>query len=375
MRRLWIILAALLLGAPALACTTAVVSAGASADGRPMLWKQRDAPDPYNIIVHVKGGKFAYTALFPTQDSLHTRAYAGINEAGFGIMNNLSYNLGSDEVVQRTKAGPLMARALAGCRTLEDFEALLRDPSRPRPQSSNFGVIDAQGGAAYFEVSDTSFVRFDVPPGGILYRTNYSLTGDEGRGRGYERYATMGRLTDGRSRYEPEFFFEAGRRHLQHGADSLRSRRSGWMLEHDYIPRPTTTASIVIEGVAPGADEGSGMMWCATGYTPCAYPVAVWVAAGEDIPECLKGDANVLSVELSASVHSHPDHPKMVDVKQLRRIEKAVRRAQRREFHAARRLMRRGLTPESVRRYNACADRRFAGFGKGMAGRLKEAGR
>ena len=65
----------------------------------------------------------------------------------------------------------------------------------------------------------------------------------------------------------------------------------------------------------------------------------------------------------------------MVDVKQLMRIEKAVCRAQRREFRAARRLMRRGLTPEGVRRYNACADRRFASFGKGMAGRLKEAGR
>lgn len=362
MKRLWVILASMLLCADVFACTTAVVSAGASADGRPMLWKQRDAPDPYNIIVHVKGGTYAYTALFPTRDTLHIRAYAGINEAGFGIMNNLSYNLGSDEIVQRTKAGPLMARALACCRTLEDFEALLRDPSRPWPQSSNFGVIDAQGGAAYFEVSDTAFVRFDVPPGGILYRTNYSLSGDEGRGRGFERYSTMGRLTEGRSGYTPEFFLNAGRSHIQHGADSLRCRRSGWLLEHDYIPRPTTTASIIIEGVATGAPVNSGMMWCATGYTPSAYAIPVWVAAGDEFPDCLKGSANLLSVELSRSIHSHPDHPKMVDVKRLRQVRKAVQRAEGREMRAARRLMRRGLTPEAVRTYNASADRRFRKF-------------
>ena len=75
MKRLWIIAAALLLGADLLACTTAVVSAGASASGRPMLWKQRDASDPYNRIVHVKDGvQIAYTALFPTSDSLCTLA-------------------------------------------------------------------------------------------------------------------------------------------------------------------------------------------------------------------------------------------------------------------------------------------------------------
>ena len=67
MKRLLLVIAALILSVDIWACTTAVVSAGASADGRPMLWKQRDAPDPYNVIAHIKGGKYAFTALFPTK--------------------------------------------------------------------------------------------------------------------------------------------------------------------------------------------------------------------------------------------------------------------------------------------------------------------
>lgn len=363
MKRLLLVIAALILSVDIWACTTAVVSAGASADGRPMLWKQRDAPDPYNVIAHIKGGKYAFTALFPTKDSLHTRAYAGINEVGFGIMNNLSYNLAPDSLVGSTRAGALMAKALAECRTLEDFEALLRSPSKPLHQSSNFGVIDALGGAAYFEVSDTSFVRYDVPEGGILYRTNYSLSGDEGRGRGFERYATMGRLTTKVKRYCPAFFFKTGRSHIQHGADSLRRRCSGWLLEHDYIPRPTTTASIVIEGVPQGGNELSGMLWCATGYTPCSYAIPVWVAAGDEIAEPLLGEANLLSVSLKERVHSHPDHSKMMDVKQLRKIRRAVIRAERREARAARTLLRRGAPGiDAIRSYNTAAERRFEQF-------------
>ena len=151
MKRLWIIAAALLLGADLLACTTAVVSAGASASGRPMLWKQRDASDPYNRIVHVKdGAQIAYTALFPTSDSLCTLAYAGINAAGFGVMNNLSYNLRPDSLGFDTKAGPLMARALGCCRTVDDFERLLREKERPMLLSTNFGVVDAEGGEELF---------------------------------------------------------------------------------------------------------------------------------------------------------------------------------------------------------------------------------
>lgn len=366
MKRLWIIAAALLLGADLFACTTAVVSAGASASGRPMLWKQRDASDPYNRIVHVKDGvQIAYTALFPTSDSLCTLAYAGINVAGFGVMNNLSYNLRPDSLGFDTKAGPLMALALGCCRTVDDFERLLREKERPMLLSTNFGVVDAEGGAAYFEVSDYDYTRFDVEPGGYLFRTNYSLTGEEGRGRGFARYETMASLMAARKTFDPEFFFRVGRSYLNGGDDALNGVYRGWLNEHDFIPRSTTTACVVIEAPGAGDAPDSGLMWCAPGYTPCCYAIPVWVAAGENIPRCLTGtaEANRLAAALYLSVHSDKDEIKKVDIASLRRVLRSVRRAEGREFRKGRRLDRRmrrsGYDGPAVERFNRRSDNRF----------------
>jgi hypothetical protein len=366
MKRLWIIAAALLLGADLLACTTAVVSAGASASGRPMLWKQRDASDPYNRIVHVKDGvQIAYTALFPTSDSLCTLAYAGINVAGFGVMNNLSYNLRPDSLGFDTKAGPLMALALGCCRTVDDFERLLREKERPMLLSTNFGVVDAEGGAAYFEVSDYDYTRFDVEPGGYLFRTNYSLTGEEGRGRGFARYETMASLMAARKTFGPEFFFRVGRSYLNGGDDALSGVYRGWLNEHDFIPRSTTTACVVIEAPGAGDAPDSGLMWCAPGYTPCCYAIPVWVAAGENIPRCLTGtaEANRLAAALYLSIHSDKDEIKKVDIASLRRVLRSVRRAEGREFRKGRRLDRRmrrsGYDGPAVERFNRRSDNRF----------------
>ncbi|MBO4670343.1 MAG: hypothetical protein J5640_00655 [Bacteroidales bacterium] len=366
MRRLWVILAALLLSADIFACTTAVVSSGASASGRPMLWKQRDTSDPYNRIVHVKDGvEIAYTALFPTSDSLCTLAYAGINAAGFGVINNLSYNLRPDSLGFDTKAGPLMAKALGCCRTVDDFERLLQEAPRPMLLSTNFGVVDAAGGAAYFEVSDYDYTRFDVEPGGYLFRTNYSLTGEEGRGRGFARYEAMGALMATRRSFDPEFFFKIGRTYYRDGRNALRWRRRGWLDEHDFIPRSTTTACVVIEAPGPGEAPDGGLMWCAPGYTPCCYAIPVWVAAGDNIPACLTGqaEANRLAAALFLSLHSDKEELKKVDIASLRRVMRPVRRAERREFRRGRRLDRRmhraGYDAAEVERFNHGADARF----------------
>ena len=110
----------LLCAVPADACTTAVVSAQASGTGRPMIWKQRDASDAYNRIVYVQGEKYGFTALFSTSDQACRNAYAGINEAGFAISNNLSYNLRPDSLgVTGTRNGALMRQALGSCASVE----------------------------------------------------------------------------------------------------------------------------------------------------------------------------------------------------------------------------------------------------------------
>jgi hypothetical protein len=342
-----------------------------------MIWKQRDAADDYNRLVHVRGAKYAFTALFPTADIRCTKAYAGINEVGFAISNNLTYNLRPDSLgVAGTRNGEWMTLALGNCRTVEEFEAMLAAEAHPMRLCSNFAVIDAWGGAAYFEVSDTAYVRFDVPPGGYLFRTNYSLSGDPSRGRGFARYATMERQMAAQARrgFTPAFFLETGRtfRNVLTGEDDLRTVSGDYLYEHDFIPRSTTTASVVIEGVAPFGQADGGILWCAPGYTPCCYAVPVWVAAGERIPAMLAGEApaNRLAVALKRSIRPLEWDEKYLYVKSLRTILKEVRKAERTELRAGRRLRtdmdRNGFDPVAVERYNTEAALRFARFRERM---------
>ena len=366
----------LLCSVPAAACTTAVVSAQASGTGRPMIWKQRDASDEFNRIAHVRGEKYGYTALFLSSDQTFRSAYAGINEAGFAISNNLSYNLRPDSVgVAGTRNGALMTLALGTCATLDEFEAILVAKERPMRLSANFAVIDAFGGAAYFEVSDTAFVRFDVPEGGCLFRTNYSLSGEVGRGRGFARYATMEQIMTERPRLDPAFFLDTGRTHRNAlgEKDALKQAGGRYLYEHDFIPRRTTVSSLVLEGVAPGGRADSGVLWCALGYTPCSYAVPVWVAAEERIPSMLTGDApaNQLAVSMNHSIRPVAWDDKYVDVDALRRIIRRVRKAERTELKAGRSLMaemdRNGFDPAAVEKFNAEADARFERFKRQFA--------
>lgn len=371
-------LALLMAGVPALACTTAIVSAEASGTGRPMIWKQRDANAPFNTVAHLKGEKYAYTALLPSQKAT-SRAYAGINEVGFAIANNLSYNLRPDSLGFDTNNGEMMAAALGCCRTVDEFIALLESKPAPRGVSANFTVIDAFGGAAYVEASDTSYVRYDVPAGGYLFRTNYSLSGDEGRGKGFARYSTMEELMARRAgkglrprrSFTPGFFMRLGRSFINvlAGGNALCCKHKGYLFEHDFIPRQSTTSSIVIEGVASGERADAGVMWCAVGNTPCSYAIPVWVAAGKDIAAPVSGDAPAsrfaTEVQKSLSTMAWPGSSKYLEVKPLRRVLKAVRKAERRELKLGRRLekhLRVAFDAAAVAEYNAGAASRFEEF-------------
>ena len=139
------------------ACTSAIITGKATPDGRPLMWKHRDTGELNNKVKHFKGEKYSFYALVNSPDALKKEAWTGTNEAGFSIMNTASYNLKNDNVPsdQMDKEGEVMFKALATCRTLADFEKLLDKYKRPMGVEANFGVIDAEGGAAYYEVTMT----------------------------------------------------------------------------------------------------------------------------------------------------------------------------------------------------------------------------
>lgn len=383
---LFLTLLAFVLGDPgAGACTTAIVSADASASGRPLLWKQRDTDNPYNVLVHVRSGKYAYTAVFSASDKQRKRAFGGANEAGFAIMNNASYNLAEQEYEEWANS-KVMNEALATCRTLADFERLLENWPRPRAVEANFGVADAQGGAAYFEVGDTKVTRYDVEPGGWLVRSNFSVSGREGEGSGMARYETADYLMRQHTgKFSPEDLIDGLGRSFYNaelGADMIAAAPAGVAVDLDFIPRTTSVSSICIEGVAPGDHPASSVIWTAIGYTPGCYAVPVWVAAGENIPSFLLPDAgtettsapaNLLALDLLHHVHpaDRDAADKYIDFRRLAPVLAAVRAAERTEFDAGKvldRQMRTRFDLDAVRAYNREAEARFARFRTQMQG-------
>ena len=368
------------------ACTTVIVSSQASGSGRPLLWKQRDTDNPHNVLLHITGGKYVYTAVFNASDVRRERAFGGANEAGFAIVNNISYNL-AEESYDEWANSKVINAALATCRTLADFEQLLENWPRPRNVEANFGVIDAFGGAAYFETGDTKSTRFDVEPGSWLVRSNFSISGREDEGSGMVRFETAGYLMSrNRGKFTPDFLIDGlGRSFYNYelGADISRRSPRGIAVDLDFIPRYTTVSSICIEGIGADDNPASSVIWTAIGYTPCCYAVPVWVAAGADIPvflqpvsEGLSAPANLLAEELMYHVHpaKRDAAGKYIDFRLLRPILRAVRKAEKKEFVSGRELdreMRRSFRQDAVRRYNREAENRFAQFAENIETVLK----
>ena len=262
-----------------MACTSMIVGAKASANGRPLLWKHRDTGTEHNFVDTVcRPGQYRYVALYNGGDSLRAEAWMGMNDTGFGIMNTASYNLAPDTAKLVDREGAVMTLALARCRTVAEFATLLDTLPRPMGVQANFGVIDAYGGGAYFETNDNGYKAYYLKDteDDVLMRTNYSLSGNDTTGYGYVRYDNLCHLADkhikGHS-LTPAFFTEEVSRSFYHsrlGRDVLCDS-ARWAIDQDFIPRRISSASIVIEGVAPGQDPHDAVMWTVIGYPPCSH--------------------------------------------------------------------------------------------------------
>ncbi len=277
------------------ACTSAVVSGRATPDGRPLLWKHRDASDLNNRVVRfeAEGDNMAFVGIVNGVDTLAREVWTGYNTAGFAVMNTASYNLRSDTSSLADREGLVMKRALAICRTVDDFATLLDTLPRPLGVEANFGAIDARGGAAYFEVNNTTVTRYNAhdTPEGYLLRTNYSHSGREDEGYGYIRYDNAARLfaqAATANSITPEWITGICSRSFYHTLLERDFTTDEWVVDQDFIPRRSTSASLVIEGVRPDESPALTMMWTALGYTPCSVVLPVWLGSKAGIPSLLQ---------------------------------------------------------------------------------------
>lgn len=288
------------------ACTTAVISGKYTKNGKPLLWKNRDTWAVNNKIMHFKDGKYEYTGLVNSADPMGKSVWIGFNSTGFSIMNSASYNLNNDTIKQSGLEGRIIKKALQSCATIDEFEKMLKELPQPTRLEANFGVIDAQGGAAYFELSNFKYVKIDandptVAPFGYLIRTNYSHTGKMGIGAGYIRYVTANKVFDDavkNNNLSAKTIIQKGSRCLFHSLteDNLWSYSN--LPEHtnkyvsfiDYIPRSGTSSSVVVEGVNKGENAENTVMWTVLGFPLTSVTIPVWLHSDMQLPKVLSYD-------------------------------------------------------------------------------------
>ena len=298
------------------ACTTAVIAARNSASGKSMIWKLRDTSADKNSMRYFDDGTYSYLGLVNSTDSLGEHVWGGANSAGFAIMNSASYNVNVGDTTQlKDQEGIFMKLALQTCATLEDLEQLLETYPKPRGQASHYGVIDANGGAAYYEVNNWTWTKFDandegVAPNGYLIRTNYSESGTKDEGYGFVRRESAETVFAKALEYNKLDYrtvLQRFSRCTYHSVFGINYRNkfengtneSSFVASDDFITRDSSVSSIVVEGVKPGESPALTTIWTQVGYPNTSIALPLWVEGGANIPMVLAYDEEIENSPLS----------------------------------------------------------------------------
>jgi len=283
------------------ACTSIIISGKATPDGRPIMWKNRDTDSYQNAIKYFDDGKYKSIGLIDADDPAGQAVWIGYNSAGFSIMNTASYNLIlKDTINLKDQEGKLMREALKQCATVDEFGMFLKNHSKPLGVEANFGVIDANGGAAYFEVSNYSFTMLDVndpalAPMGYMIHTNFSFTGDPNSGSGHIRYKTAEDLfyqAAQQNNLTVRFILQDVSRSLWHSLTKTDLKKLAtenpseqrFVNFTDFIPRYFTSSAVAIQGVKPGENVDYTTMWTLLGFPLTSVVTPLWLCMGENQP-------------------------------------------------------------------------------------------
>jgi len=282
-------------------CTVAVISGAVTADGRPLLWKNRDSSTRENSAHFFHGPRYDFIGVINSGDT--TQVWMGMNTAGFALMNSESMDQDGDSA---DAEGYFMKQALGCCARVEELDALLRQTALAgRGTRANFGCIDAFGGAAFFETGNFRHTRFTpqdsgLVPAGLLVRANFSMTGKGDEAYGCWRYhrarsLLAGRLTAGK--IDLPFLLSRVVRDLT--SDELdpyplpfkgatEGAPQGFIPTQSTINRYRTVACALFQGVKAGEDPALATMWLLLGEPVAAVALPLWPASGQ-VPDCFDG--------------------------------------------------------------------------------------
>lgn len=308
-------------------CTVAVVSGKATPDGRPLLWKNRDASARPNKMAFLQGSKYSFIGIIHPLDKEPKNVWAGINSEGFAIMNSASTDLAEGAgMVGMGENGIFMKQALGECADVADFERLLNETNGKRKVGANFGVIDAKGNACFFETRNSSYVKFDandprVAPQGYIIRTNYAFTSPIKYGGGgyirFERISQLFQTASAEGRLNVPFILQEAARDLVNeklhsyplfAPGAFDPATPFYINTSDTINRNSTVSVTLFHG-APSPDKAYlSTMWVLLGQAVCTTAFPLWAHA-EGIPEVAGGESTAPLNDLAIALanYLYPD--------------------------------------------------------------------
>jgi hypothetical protein len=269
-------------------CTIGAASGRATSDGRPMIWKTRDASSTNNEVVWVTSHSIDYVAV---TDAGRSSAWMGLNENGFAILNSVSSDLPGGR--SGPGNGSLMTEVLGLCSTLVELEAYLeRTNLTGRSTRANYIAMDATGAVAIYETAGNEFWKYDVndpetAPDGYLVKTNFAWHGG-GRG-GIERFHRTSQLVpafhaagelDYRSilqRQMRDFSRPTGEALPVPFEDCWDpDKPEGYIHVDKSICRTSTVSAAVMQGVRPGEPPSLSTFWVMLGQPAASITVPYW---------------------------------------------------------------------------------------------------
>lgn len=327
MKKVLIIVISLLIGNTGIGCTTAVISGKHTEDGHPMIWKLRDSDYFKNKMMYFDDGKYSYIGLINSEDLKGEQVWGGANSTGFSIMNSASFNVNiGDATSKKDLEGFFMKLALQECATLEDFEQLLTNHPKPMGLASHFGVIDAKGGAAFYEVNNYTFTKFDAnnpaeAPNGYIIRTNFSFTGKKDVGYGFIRFQTAQDIfyqAESMGQLNYKTIIQDFSRCFKHSVlnkdfkEEFKSipEEKHFINSDDLITRHGSSSAILIHGVKHEEAGDLATIWSIVGFPNTCIAVPVWVRGGKNLPGLLveetSGNAPLNEMALKLKEQCYP---------------------------------------------------------------------
>lgn len=274
----------LIFAGTASACTVGVVSGNATADGRPLLWKNRDSGFRDNEVLYFKGPRYEFFGVINTGDS--TQVWMGLNSAGLAIMNSESRDLPGDRYDDE---GRFMKHVLGNFATVAEVARYLEETNESgRAVTSNFGVIDGEDGAGFFETGNHSYTFFDAntAPDGFLVRANFAETGN-GDGYGYFRCDRAKELIQSmaeRKQVTHKYMLQTVSRDIRAATCDpypLETTTIDTVPTRGTVNRHRTVSVAVFHGVKKGENPYFATMWTILGEPVAGLAVPLWVATAE----------------------------------------------------------------------------------------------